>query len=61
LKDGGDPQSAATKALDLLAAKTRSTAGLILIDRDGKIGYARNTTHMPVCSIRDPGQMRLDS
>lgn len=61
LKNGADPQSAAIKALDLLAAKTRSTAGLILIDREGKIGYARNTTHMPVCSISDSGQMKLDS
>ena len=61
LKDGDDPQSAATKALDLLAAKTRNTAGLILIDRQGKIGYARNTTHMPVCSISDSGEMKVDS
>jgi L-asparaginase / beta-aspartyl-peptidase len=44
-----DAKSAAEQAVALLAAKTGSTGGLILIDRHGNIGYARNTTHMPVC------------
>lgn len=61
LNDGADAQFAAAKALDLLAAKTGSTAGLIVIDRDGKIGYARNTTHMPVCWICDSEQFNSDS
>src|SRR6185503_12433894 len=51
LNGGLDSQSAAKQAIELLKAKTASTAGLILIDRNGKIGYARNVTHMPVCWV----------
>jgi beta-aspartyl-peptidase (threonine type) len=61
LKDGMDPQAAAQKAVELLAAKTGSSGGIILMDQRGKIGYARNTTHMPVCSIARSGQILLDS
>jgi len=61
LKAGVDPQSAADQAVTLLAEKTGSTGGLILIDRHGKIGYARNTTHMPVCWITNFGQPTTDS
>ena len=61
LKDGADPQSAAQKAVELLLNKTGSTGGLILIDRQGKIGYARNTPHMPVCAITDSAHVVVDS
>jgi len=61
LKNGLDSQSAAKQAIDLLAAKTESKGGLILIDRHGKIGYARNTTHMPVCAITGSEQILSDS
>jgi beta-aspartyl-peptidase (threonine type) len=61
LKGGADPESAAQKAVELLVKKTDSTGGLILLDRHGKIGYARNTTHMPVCSITNAGWIVLDS
>jgi beta-aspartyl-peptidase (threonine type) len=61
LKDAVAPQAAADASVRLLAAKTESTGGLILIDRHGKIGYARNTTHMPVCAVTDSGQIKLDS
>lgn len=60
LKSGLDSQATAKKAIELLAAKTECTGGLILIDRHGKIGYARNTTHMPVCSIGGSGNVELD-
>jgi hypothetical protein len=30
---------------------TGSTAGLILIDARGRVGFGRNTTHMPVCYV----------
>lgn len=53
VRDGAAPQAAAAQAIDLLAAKTGNKAGLIVIDRTGRIGYARNTTHMPVCYITD--------
>jgi beta-aspartyl-peptidase (threonine type) len=61
LSSGEDSKVAAQKAVDLLAAKTGSTGGLVLIDREGRIGYARNTTHMPVCVISGSRQMHCDS
>ena len=51
LRHGADPVSAANQALILLAEKTAGTGGLIIIDREGRIGYARNTPCMPVCFI----------
>jgi beta-aspartyl-peptidase (threonine type) len=53
VKGGADPQTAANQAVKLLAARTASSGGLIVIDREGKIGFARNTTHMPLCFICD--------
>ena len=61
LKDGADPQAAVHQAIALLAQKTGGTAGLIMIDRQGKIGYARNTERMPVGFIVSDGQVHLDS
>jgi beta-aspartyl-peptidase (threonine type) len=61
VKSGLDSRSAAKQAIELLAAKTESSGGLILIDRHGKIGYARNATHMPVCAITGSGQILSDS
>ena len=61
LKVGEDPQAAARQAVDLLEKKTGSTGGLILIDRRGRIGYARNTSHMPICWIAEGGRVTLDS
>ena len=61
MKAGADPQSAAARAVELLESKTGSTGGLIVIDCLGKIGYARNTTHMPVCSITDGEKLTAGS
>lgn len=61
LNRGCDPQTAAQNGVQLLGVKTGSTGGLIVLDRDGRIGYARNTTHMPVCAITGSGQVRVDS
>jgi len=61
LNGGAAPHAAGSQALDLLAAKTASTAGLILIDRNGKIGYARNAVHMPICAISGAGTIVLES
>jgi beta-aspartyl-peptidase (threonine type) len=55
-----DAQSAARAAIDELARLTGSTGGIILIDRRGDIGYARNTTHMPVCIIRTGEDVVVD-
>ena len=51
LQDGIEPTEAAGMALDNLAELTGSTAGLILIDAAGRVGFGRNTTHMPVCYV----------
>ena len=61
LSDGIDPHAAARKSLELLEAKTGAQAGLIIIDCQGRIGYARNTTHMPVCLIKDNYSVTVDS
>ena len=58
---GIDPNMAARKSLELLEAKTGAQAGLIIIDCHGRIGYARNTTHMPVCLIEGDQSIALDS
>ena len=58
---GTDVQVAARTAVDELPNKLNSSGGIILIDRLGKIGYARNTTHMPVCSIKFGAPIIVDS
>jgi beta-aspartyl-peptidase (threonine type) len=57
---GADAASAARQAVAVLGQKTGSTGGLIVIDQQGRIGYARNTTHMPVCFIQN-GVSKTDS
>jgi beta-aspartyl-peptidase (threonine type) len=61
LKDEADPQAAANQVIALLAQKIGGMAGLIMIDRQGRIGYARNTERMPVSFILSDGQVHLDS
>lgn len=50
---GQTPQAAASRALRLQQAKTGATGGLIALDRQGRVGYARNTRAMPICWIAD--------
>lgn len=52
LHDGLEPSEAARTAVAKLEQLTGRTGGLIVIDRHGQFGYARNTTHMPVCALR---------
>ena len=61
LQDGKEPGEAARRAIENLAQLTGSTAGLILIDAQGRIGYGRNTTHMPLCFICADDGPRLQS
>ncbi len=61
IRNGAEPQTAANQAIALLAEKTGSGAGLIIIDSKGRIGYARNTTHMPVCCVTIKTGCRADS
>ena len=51
LQDGIEPTEAAAMALDNLEELTGSTAGLILVDARGRVGFGRNTSHMPVCYV----------
>jgi beta-aspartyl-peptidase (threonine type) len=51
LQEGVEPFIAAQQAIGELEQKVQSTGGIILIDRHGRIGYARNTTHMPVSYV----------
>jgi len=52
LKDGAEANEAAKRAVKLLDdQRIAATGGIILIDRSGQIGFARNTSHMPVCYI----------
>jgi beta-aspartyl-peptidase (threonine type) len=59
IRAGADAKAAAERAVAFLAEKTASTGGLIIIDQHGRIGYARNTTHMPVCFIHE-GESKTD-
>lgn len=62
LQEGIVPESVARSALmDLEDDRIRGTGGIILIDRRGKIGFARNTTHMPVCFIAGEEGVRIAS
>ncbi|HWP57993.1 MAG TPA: isoaspartyl peptidase/L-asparaginase family protein [Candidatus Acidoferrales bacterium] len=49
VRAGLHPSDAAKRAIELLAQKTSSRAGLILVDREGRAGHARNTECMPIC------------
>ena len=56
LQEGSEPMKAAELAIiDLDDERIRGAGGIILIDRFGKIGHARNMTHMPVCWITTDG------
>ena len=59
--DDIEAQTAARMAIAHLEERLQSTGGIILIDRSGKIGYARNMSHMPVCIIAAPNVVLTDS
>lgn len=61
LEKGTEAQVAAKMAVTVLEEMATGRGGLILIDRWGKIGYARNTSHMPVCYITDAANLMTDS
>jgi beta-aspartyl-peptidase (threonine type) len=57
-----NPQSAAESAIDHLGdERIGATGGIIMMDRLGNIGFARNTSHMPVCAIRQDETLVLES
>ncbi len=46
-----DPMDAAQEAVADLARKTRGEGGLILVDAQGRIGYAFNTPAMSCATV----------
>ncbi|MGH7888332.1 MAG: isoaspartyl peptidase/L-asparaginase, partial [Candidatus Binatia bacterium] len=62
LKNGSEAQTAAAMAIDYLEdERVAGSGGIILIDRWGNVGYARNTSHMPVCVISISQPLLLQS
>jgi beta-aspartyl-peptidase (threonine type) len=61
LQNSIEPFEAARCAVDDLERLTGSSGGLILIDSCGRLAYARNTTHMPICSITIAGGILVTS
>jgi beta-aspartyl-peptidase (threonine type) len=61
LQNSIEPFEAARRAVDDLERLTGSSGGLILIDSCGRLAYARNTTHMPICSITIAGGILVTS
>jgi beta-aspartyl-peptidase (threonine type) len=53
LEEDEQAPTAAQMAVTALEARTGKTGGLIIIDRWGNVGHARNTSHMPVCYVSD--------
>ncbi|MCS7284045.1 MAG: isoaspartyl peptidase/L-asparaginase [Anaerolineae bacterium] len=50
---GVHPQEAARRVLALLEARTGGYGGLILLDREGRVGIAHTTPHMAWAMVRD--------
>ncbi len=52
LHNNRDPARAAQQGIDHLARRVGSTAGIIVVDRLGRLGHAYNTPHMTVGFMR---------
>ncbi|MGA9853545.1 MAG: isoaspartyl peptidase/L-asparaginase [Gammaproteobacteria bacterium] len=61
VEQGMDAETAARQAVAWFSDKTRSEAGLILVDRRGQASFARNTANMPVCALTVDGRMNLEA
>jgi beta-aspartyl-peptidase (threonine type) len=46
MRAGLDPEHAARQAIDLLSGRLRSVGGIILVDKKGRVGWARSTISM---------------
>ncbi len=53
LRIGEEPMAAARRAVGELTARTGAEVGIILLDRHGRIGIARNTAQMACACIRE--------
>ena len=52
------PDEAAQMAIDTLISKVKGEAGCILIDREGRVGWAYNSSHM-ACAYMTEGQDKV--
>ncbi len=60
MRPGVPIQVTAKQAIGILAEQTGDEGGVIVVNERGDVGYARNTTHMPVCWVRDGGDLVTD-
>ncbi|MCC5645254.1 isoaspartyl peptidase/L-asparaginase [Nostoc sp. CHAB 5824] len=58
LSEDRHPEEAAQMAIDTLASKVKGEAGCILIDRQGRVGWAYNSSHM-ACAYMTEGQDKV--
>ncbi len=57
MRAGSHPMDTAKKAVALLEEKTGGKGGLIIIDKNGRVGYSRSTSEMPICVVSGPGKI----
>ncbi|BCL82121.1 peptidase T [Ktedonobacteria bacterium brp13] len=50
---GADAQEAAQKTIEFLSQHAEGTGGLIIVDRNGKVGKAKNSQHLAYASITE--------
>lgn len=50
---GMTPQMAADSGIKILTERTGQQAGIIVLDREGRFGFSKNTVTMPVAFIKD--------
>ncbi|MFP4321731.1 MAG: isoaspartyl peptidase/L-asparaginase family protein [Anaerolineales bacterium] len=55
---GIDAQTAANRAIDHLQRRVDGRGGLILIDREGRVGFAHNTPHMAAAWYTPAGELQ---
>ena len=60
VEQGLEAATAAHHAIAYFSGKTRGEAGLILVERGGRIGFARNSTNMPVCAMTSDAGLVLE-
>jgi L-asparaginase / beta-aspartyl-peptidase len=61
---GGEPlsaQAAAVESVRLLAERAHGTGGLILLDREGRPGFAHNTSHMAYAYVTGDGRFVVNA
>ncbi len=56
---GMDAQRAAEHSIDVLRRRVNGEGGVIVVDREGRVGFANNTPYMPVAWRDQEGQIRV--